>query len=65
MMRWILNWWYARQRKIDLEILWPVCREQASDLEHAKSAFAVHAYSDTAWLVLGEAEIYRIIDTLK
>jgi hypothetical protein len=63
-MQWLINWWRARQRQIDLEILWPACREQAPDLDHAKAAFAVHAFHDRAWLALGEAEIYRRINEL-
>jgi hypothetical protein len=64
-MRWIRNWWYARQRRIDLRILWPACIAQAPSLHHAKAAFAFHAYNDPAWICLGEDEIYRIIDKLQ
>jgi hypothetical protein len=59
------NWWYARLRKIDLQILWPQCRERSPDMDRAKAAFAVHAFHDRAWLILGEQEIYRRIDELK
>lgn len=60
--RLIQSWWCARQRRIDLEILWPICRDGANDLDHAKAAFAVHAFNDPAWLELGEDEIFNIID---
>lgn len=63
-MHWLLSFWYKRQRAIDLQILWPSCRDLAPDLDHAKAAFAVHAYHDRAWLTLGEAEIWRIIKVL-
>ena len=63
-MRWLLGIWYKRLRKIDLEILWPSCRDLASDLDHARAAFAVHAFNDKAWVFLGEDEIARIIDSL-
>ncbi len=63
-MKWLLNWWHARQRKIDLNILWPSCKELAPDMDHAKAAFAVHAFHDRAWLCLGEAEIYERIEAL-
>lgn len=63
-LRWLLDWWHARQRAIDLDILWPACREQASDLDHARAAFAYHAFNDTAWTCLGEDEIKRRIDRL-
>lgn len=64
MIRWLLDWWHKRQRQIDLDILWPSCRALAPDLDHAKAAFAVHAFHDQAWLCLGEDEIKRRIDAL-
>jgi hypothetical protein len=60
----LIRWWYRRLRRLDLQILWPSCKKQASDLDNAKAAFAVHAFHDRAWLILGEAGIYRIIDDL-
>ncbi len=51
--RWPIGLWYARCRSIDLQILWPTCREHARDLTHAKAAFANHAFNDRAWLFLG------------
>lgn len=63
-MRWILGFWYNRTRKLDLEILWPICKKQAKDLDSAKAAFAVHAYNDPGWLFLGKDNIYKIIDEL-
>jgi hypothetical protein len=63
--RLIQSWWRARHRQIDLEILWPLCRDGATDLDYAKAAFAVHAFNDPAWLELGEAEIFDLIDGLK
>ena len=64
MIRWLIDKWYARLRRIDLDILWPTCREQAPDLDHARAAFAVHAFHGRAWLWLGEDEIIRQIDRL-
>jgi hypothetical protein len=61
-MKWLQNWWRARQRRIDLEILWPACKEKAADLDRAKAAFAWHAFNDPAWLALGREEIIRFID---
>jgi hypothetical protein len=62
--RLIVAWWHARQRRIDLDILWPICRREANDLDHAKAAFAVHAYRDPAWLELGEDDLFAFIDRL-
>jgi hypothetical protein len=63
-MRWLLNLWYRRLRSIDLEILWPACRDNAKDLDYARAAFALHAFNDEAWIVLGEEEITRRIGEL-
>ena len=61
----ILKWWRARQRKIDIEILWPVCKREASDLDHARAAFAMHVFHDEAWVAdFGEDEIIRRIEAL-
>ena len=63
-MNCILDWWYRRLRRIDMDILWPECVAQAPDLDHARAAFAVHAYLDRAWKVLGDEEIDKLIDQL-
>lgn len=65
MFRWLMNWWYERNRRFDIAILWPICKERARDMDHARAAFAVHAFEDDAWLVLGEEEIIRRIGELK
>jgi hypothetical protein len=62
---WLRGLWYARLRRIDLEILWPVCCEQADTLDHAKAAFAVHAYHDRAWQALGASKTFDVIDRLQ
>lgn len=49
-MKWIRDWWWARQRKVDLQILWPACKRVAPTLDQAKHAFMVHAISDPAWV---------------
>jgi hypothetical protein len=58
-------WWQRRQRAIDMDILWPACCAQAPDLDHAKAAFAMHAFNDPAWQALGDEEIVRFIDRLE
>lgn len=64
MIAWLRGWWNRRRRKIDLEILWPQCRKLAQDLDHAKAAFAMHAFNDDAWSDLTEDEIVTIIGDL-
>lgn len=49
MTRSILLLWRKRQRAIDLQILWPSCKELASDMDHARAAFFAHCCMDTAW----------------
>lgn len=65
MIKWILNWWHARQRRIDLQILWPMCKDYAHDLEEAREVFLFHAVNDYAWLSLGHEEIIKVIERLK
>jgi hypothetical protein len=70
MIRWLLHWWWARQRRIDIEMLWPACKAAAisngSDLQHAKAAFAFHAYHDPAWCKFySPQELRRQIDNLE
>lgn len=60
----MIGWWYAVTRAIDLRILWPACKRQARDLDHAKSAFAFHCFTDRGWKYLGKEEIIRRIDQL-
>ena len=63
-MKWIYKLWFARLRRIDLKILWPVCKQKAIDLDHAKAAFTLHAFNDEAWKFLGHDEIVKRIDAL-
>lgn len=64
MFKWVIDWWHSTQRSVDLEILWPACKENSTNLDHAKAAFAYHAFNDSAWLCLGEDEIKRRINHL-
>jgi hypothetical protein len=64
MFDWVFDMWYARQRRKDIEILWPSCRELTSNLDHAKAAFTRHARSDPAWLHLSKEHADRIINAL-
>ena len=65
MIRWLQGLWHARQRKIDMDVLWPSCIAQARDLDHAKAAFAVHAFNDPAWMFLGRDAVHSFIDDLQ
>ena len=61
----IRDWWWARQRAIDLSILWPECKRLAPDLDHAKAAFAAHAYNDPVWVKAFGNGLFDEIDKLK
>lgn len=65
MIRWLIRKFNARRRRIDLEILWPACRDNAPSIERAREAFFVHAMMDDAWTELGPTEMVRIIEGLK
>lgn len=65
MLNWLLGLWHAQRRAFDLKYLWPACCDEAPDLDHAKAAFAYHAFHDTAWLWIGEKKIVETIDKLE
>lgn len=64
-IRWLQNWLWARQRAIDLAVLWPQCKEIAPDLDHARAAFAVHAFNDPAWVRYYKDRLVNVIGELK
>jgi hypothetical protein len=64
-VNWISRLWNKRRRDIDLKILWPACKAKSPDLDHAKAAFAYHAFHDEAWMCLGVKEVTRRIDELR
>ena len=49
MLKALGRWWRNRQRKLDMKILWPICKDKAPDIDYAKACFAVHAFNDPAW----------------
>ena len=65
MIRWILGMYYARLRRLDIEVLWPEIRDKAPNIAEARKAFIRHADCDPAWLFLGVAKIDEIIGGLK
>lgn len=60
----LMRWWRKRLRSIDLRVLWPICKQQALTVDHAKAAFMVHCMGDHAWSDLSEAEIITVINNL-
>lgn len=50
LMQRIRDWYWARQRRADLDILWPVCKKRAPSIDHAKAAFMTHASLCPCWI---------------
>lgn len=48
--RLLREFWWARQRAIDIKLLWPTCKELTPDLATAHQVFMVHAANDPAWI---------------
>jgi len=58
----IFKWFRKLQRKIDIETLWKVCKEEARDIHMARMAFLFHCLNDNAWLKdYSEDEIRRMV----
>jgi hypothetical protein len=57
--------WQRRQRRLDMEVLWPACLEVSPDLDRAKAVFAAHCLHDPAWTSLGEDALFAFIDQLE
>lgn len=49
MFKMIGRYWRKRQRQIDIDILWPTCKEQANNISHARGIFYIHCMMDEAW----------------
>lgn len=49
MIHWLVNWYDARRRQIDIDVLWPQLKELAPDLDMARAAFMYHCINDSAW----------------
>ena len=57
---WIRGTWQKRQRKLDVEMLWPICLEKAAgDQERALYAFMIHVKQDPAWKGMDSLEEVR------
>jgi hypothetical protein len=55
-----------RRRDFDLKALWPSCKKQANNIDHAKAAFAIHVFNDSAWTdYFSQDELKAFIDALE
>ena len=53
-----------RQRKYDIQFLWPECCAHAENEFGARVAFAYHCVSDKSWVVLGHEGVHKIMKDL-
>ena len=52
-------------RSTDMTTLWPICKQHAQTLDHAKAAFYMHAVNDSAWTDhYTESELKSFVDSL-
>ena len=56
--------WAVRQRRIDIQILWPSICKSAWSADQARFAFLMHCESDPAWSLLGRDKVKEIVDGL-
>jgi hypothetical protein len=61
----VLGWWRARQRAIDVDVLWPAIAKNAQCPTAAREAFKLHARMSRAWDGFGAAELDALIRRLQ
>lgn len=64
MFKWLVNWWRRRQRRVDLDILWPICKQKAEgDIAEARAVFMAHMCFDSAYEGMSQEETDEFIRT--
>lgn len=57
-------WWL--QRRADVKILWPTCRDFSQNIEAAHNAFFSYALTKACWIdYYGPTKLSQVIGTLK
>ena len=65
MWSYVVTIFHRVNRNTDMSTLWPVCKEHAKDLDHAKAAFFMHVINDPAWPYhYSEQELKEYVDKL-
>lgn len=64
MIRFLQRWWWARQRAIDLRILWPIFKKEAGNLEDARKMFMHHAIIDPCWVCEYGERLWSVVGEL-
>lgn len=54
----------AHKRRVDLDILWPSCKQNASSVFAARLAFRAHCLQDPAWMAIPAREVDEIVRQL-
>jgi hypothetical protein len=57
--------WHRQRRNTDMDVLWPMCLEEAPNIRAAREAFMLHCEHDAAWRELSTAELADFIDRLE
>lgn len=66
MLTWLRNYFWKRQREIDVRVLWPQLKKAAAgDMEGARLAFMMHAINDPAWVVYYGADLWKEVQALE
>lgn len=65
LVTWVRGRWYARVRRLDVKLLWPIIRQGAGgDMRRARLAFAIHCRHTPAWQALSAEDLDRAIAAL-
>lgn len=61
----LLPWWWV-QRRADVRMLWPVCRDFTDSLDEAHEAFMTHAVLSPCWIeYYGRRQLHVIVSQMK
>lgn len=60
----IIKWWRRRQRTLDIELLWPSCKQQTKTRLDAEAVFRVHMEMDPAYGDLDECDKLKFLKEL-
>ncbi len=64
MIAWLRKLWWAKQRAIDMQVLWPACKANASSLDASHQAFMVHAIVSPCWVRVYEGKLWAEVRKL-
>jgi hypothetical protein len=66
MMRLLLSPWWWLQRRSDMKLLWPTCRDFSPTIEAARDAFFQYAVTKACWMdYYGPTELSKKIGSFQ